>query len=406
MVDMFLSNRMNYITPSMTLSITAKANELKAQGRDIVGFGAGEPDFDTPENIKNAAIQAIKDGFTKYTPVGGIPELKKAIIEKYEKEYQLSYNIKQVVVSVGGKQVLFNLFFAIINPGDEVIIFSPYWVSYIDIVQFAEGKAVVIPTKNENQFLPEIEDLKKAITPKTKAIIINSPSNPTGSYYPEDLLKEIAKILKEHPNIVIVTDDIYEKLLYDGITFKNILSVDPSLKNRTVIVNGVSKTYSMTGWRIGYGLGPEEIIQATDTIQGQSTSNPTSIAQKAALEAIRGDQSFLEHFRKVFTERRDLIFRILDSIDHVKVFKPTGAFYIFPDLSAIFLMDNFQKLKQKDEPNSIAFSRILLEKYNVAVIPGIAFGDDNCIRLSYAINEDLIRKGVERIGNFIYDIIR
>ncbi|MFN3246092.1 MAG: aminotransferase class I/II-fold pyridoxal phosphate-dependent enzyme, partial [Leptonema sp. (in: bacteria)] len=254
------------------------------------------------------------------------------------------------------------------------------------------------------QFHPQ--EIRRRITPRTRGIFINSPSNPTGSYYPEDLLKEIAKILKEHPNIVIVTDDIYEKLLYDGITFKNILSVDPSLKNRTVIVNGISKTYSMTGWRIGYGLGPEEIIQAMDTIQGQSTSNPTSIAQKAALEAIRGDQSFLEHFRKVFTERRDLIFRILDSIDHVKVFKPSGAFYIFPDLSDIFLMDNFQKLKQKDEPNSIAFSRILLEKYNVAVIPGIAFGDDNCIRLSYAINEDLIRKGVERIGNFIYDIIR
>lgn len=390
----------------MTLAITAKANELKAQGKDIVGFGAGEPDFDTPENIKNAAIQSIKNGFTKYTPVGGISELKKAIIEKYEKEYQLSYSIKEVTVSCGGKQVLFNLFFAILNPGDEVIIFSPYWVSYIDIVQFAEGKAIVIPTKNENQYLPEVNDIQKAITPKTKAIIINSPSNPTGSYYSEELLKKIANLLKSYPNIFIVTDDIYEKLLYDNLTFKNILSIEPSFKNRTIIVNGVSKTYSMTGWRIGYGLGPEEIIQAMETIQGQSTSNPTSISQKAALEALTGDQSYIEDFRKTFTERRNLIYRILSSIDKIKVFKPSGAFYIFPDLSEIFKLDRFKKLKQEGESNSIAFSRLLLEQQNVAVVPGIAFGDDNCIRLSYAINEDLIRKGTERIGNFIYDLIR
>ncbi|GIX43181.1 MAG: aminotransferase [Leptospiraceae bacterium] len=402
---MFLAKRMNHISPSMTLAITAKAKELKAQGKDVVGFGAGEPDFDTPDNIKNAAIEAIKKGFTKYTPVGGIPELKKAIIEKYEKEYQLSYNMKEVTVSCGGKQVLFNLFFAILNPGDEVIIFSPYWVSYIDIVQFAEGKPVIVSTKSQNQFLPDIENLKNAITPKTKAIIINSPSNPTGTYYPEELLKKIADILQSYPNILIITDDIYEKLLYDGLTFKNILSVDSSLKNRTIIVNGVSKTYSMTGWRIGYGLGPEEIIQSMETIQGQSTSNPTSISQKAALEALTGDQSYLEEFRRIFTERRDLIFRILDSIDNVKVFKPSGAFYIFPDLSEIFKLDKFQKLKQKDEMNSIAFTRLLLEKENVAVVPGIAFGDDNCIRLSYAINEDQIRKGMERIGNFIYNLI-
>jgi aspartate aminotransferase len=403
---MILANRMKLISPSMTLAITAKANELKAQGKDIVGFGAGEPDFDTPENIKNAAIQSIKNGFTKYTPVGGISELKKAIIEKYEKEYQLSYSIKEVTVSCGGKQVLFNLFFAILNPGDEVIIFSPYWVSYIDIVQFAEGKAIVIPTKNENQYLPEVNDIQKAITPKTKAIIINSPSNPTGSYYSEELLKKIANLLKSYPNIFIVTDDIYEKLLYDNLTFKNILSIEPSFKNRTIIVNGVSKTYSMTGWRIGYGLGPEEIIQAMETIQGQSTSNPTSISQKAALEALTGDQSYIEDFRKTFTERRNLIYRILSSIDKIKVFKPSGAFYIFPDLSEIFKLDRFKKLKQEGESNSIAFSRLLLEQQNVAVVPGIAFGDDNCIRLSYAINEDLIRKGTERIGNFIYDLIR
>ncbi len=403
---MELSKRMQYITPSLTLSITAKINELMAQGKDIIGFGAGEPDFDTPDNIKNAGIKAIKEGFTKYTAVGGIPELKKAIIEKYEKEYKLSYTIKEVTVSCGGKQVLYNLFFAILNPGDEVIIFSPYWVSYIDIVQFAEGKAIVINSSIENGFLPDMEEIKKVINPKTKAIIINSPSNPTGSYFNEKILRELANILLEHPHILIVSDDIYEKLLYDGLTFQNILSVEPSLKNRTIIVNGVSKTYSMTGWRIGYGLGPEKIIKAMETIQGQSTSNPTSISQKAALEALTGDQSYLENFKKIFSERRDLIYRILQSIEKVKVFKPQGAFYIFPDFSEIFQLDSFIKLKNKDESNSLALSRLLLEHHNVAVVPGIAFGNDNCIRLSYATSEEMIRKGTERIGNFVYSLLR
>ncbi len=403
---MELSKRMQYITPSLTLSITAKINELLAQGKDVIGFGAGEPDFDTPDNIKNAGIKAIKEGFTKYTAVGGIPELKKAIIQKYEKEYKLSYSIKEVTVSCGGKQVLYNLFFAILNPGDEVIIFSPYWVSYIDIVQFAEGKAVVINSSIENEFIPDIEQVKKAINHRTKAIIINSPSNPTGTYFSERILKELAKILLEHPDILIISDDIYEKLLYDDLRFQNILSVEPSLKDRTIIVNGVSKTYSMTGWRIGYGLGPEKIIKAMETIQGQSTSNPTSISQKAALEALTGDQSYLDNFKKAFSERRDLIYRIIQSIEKVKVFKPAGAFYIFPDFSEIFQLDNFIKLKHKDESNSIAFSRLLLEQHNVAVVPGIAFGNDNCIRLSYATSEDMIRKGTERIGNFVYSLLR
>lgn len=397
---------MNYINPSLTLEITAKVKELIAQGKDVIGFGAGEPDFDTPDNIKNAAIQSIKEGFTKYTAVGGIQELKKAIINKYEKEYHLSYSIKEVIVSCGGKQVLFNLFFAILNPGDEVIIFSPYWVSYLDIVQFAEGKPVIIQTKFEDRFLPDIQNIKKVLNSKTKAIILNSPSNPTGVFYNENILKEIANLLIDYPNVIIVTDDIYEKLLYDNLKFTNILLQNPELKNRTVIVNGVSKTYSMTGWRIGYGLGPEEIINAMDTIQGQSTSNPTSISQKAALEAISGDQSSIELFRKTFEERRNLIFRILSSIPKVKVFKPQGAFYIFPDLSEIFQLDSFLKQKKANESNSIAFARLLLERENVAVVPGIAFGEDNCIRLSYASSEEQIRKGVERIGNFIYNLIK
>ncbi|MCS7204129.1 MAG: pyridoxal phosphate-dependent aminotransferase [Leptospiraceae bacterium] len=401
----FLAKRMQNITPSLTLAITAKARELQSMGKDVIGFGAGEPDFDTPVNIKNSAIKAIQEGFTKYTAVGGIPELKKAIIQKYEKEFKLNYSMKEVVVSVGGKQALYNLFFAILNPGDEVIIFSPYWVSYIDIVQFAEGKPVIITTKHEDEFLPKVEDIKNAITPKTKAIIINSPSNPTGSYYHKELLEEIVKLLKLHPHILIVSDDIYEKLLYDGLKFDNVLTVDPSLKDRTIIINGVSKTYSMTGWRIGYALGPAEIIEAMDTIQGQSTSNPTSIAQKASVEALTGDQSFIETFKKIFSERRDLMYRILKSINKIKVFKPKGAFYIFPDISEIYSYDSFQKQKLPNESNSMAFSRLLLEHHNVAVVPGIAFGDDNCIRLSYALSEENIRKGLERLGNFIHDLI-
>lgn len=401
-----LSKRMNYITPSLTLEITAKAKELIAQGKDVIGFGAGEPDFDTPENIKNFAIQSIKDGFTKYTPVGGIPELKKAIIQKYDKEYNLSYTIKEVIVSCGGKQVLFNLFMAILDPGDEVVIFSPYWVSYIDIVQFAEGKPIVVETFYEDHFLPRIEYIKKVLNPKVKAIILNSPSNPTGVFYPEHVLRNISKLLEDYPNIIIVTDDIYEKLLYDGLKFTNILLQNPKLKDRTVIVNGVSKTYSMTGWRIGYGLGPEPIINAMDTIQGQSTSNPTSISQKAALAALTEDQSFLNDFLTSFTERRDLMYRMLNSIPKIKVFKPQGAFYIFPDLSEIFQSEHFLKQKKPNESNSMAFTRLLLEIENVAVVPGIAFGNDNCIRLSYAISEDQIRKGVEKIGNFIYNLIK
>ncbi|MFN3604094.1 MAG: pyridoxal phosphate-dependent aminotransferase [Leptonema sp. (in: bacteria)] len=401
-----LSKRMNYITPSLTLEISSKVKELIALGKDVIGFGAGEPDFDTPENIKLAAIQSIKEGFTKYTAVGGIPELKKAIIQKYEKEYKLSYSPKEVIVSCGGKQVLYNLFFAILNPGDEVIIFSPYWVSYIDIVQFAEGKPVIIETKFEDQFLPNIDQIKNTINSKTKAILLNSPSNPTGVFYNKSILKQIADLLISYPNILIVTDDIYEKLLYDGLEFTNVLLQNQALKDRTVIINGVSKTYSMTGWRIGYGLGPESIINAMDTIQSQSTSNPTSISQKAAVEAIGGDQSNVENFKKIFQVRRDLMFRMLSAIPKVKVFKPQGAFYIFPDLSEVFQESNFIKQKKPNESNSIAFSRILLETENVAVVPGIAFGNDHCIRLSYSLSEEQIRKGVERIGNFIYNIIK
>lgn len=400
-----IAERMNLISPSMTLAITAKAKELKAMGRDIVGFGAGEPDFDTPDHIKEAAVAAIREGQTKYTPVGGTVQLKKAIQQKFERENGLRYDLNQVTASVGGKQVLFNLLLSVLNPGDEVIIPAPYWVSYNDIVSFAEAKPVILESTIENQYVPDAAALERLITPRTRAVILNSPSNPTGSYFGHDMLRAYANVLLKHPNILIVSDDIYEHLLYDGLKFENILMVEPSLKDRTVIVNGVSKAYSMTGWRIGYGAGPAHIIDAMEMLQGQSTSNATSIAQAAAAAALSGDQSMIRSFQTTFANRRDLMFRILQSIDGVRVFKPSGAFYIFPDISEIYNSPRFRSLVPAGESSmSIAFSNLLIEKHNVAVVPGIAFGDDRCIRLSYALSEDAIRTGVERLAAFISEL--
>ena len=399
------SQRMNTISPSLTLAVTAKAKELKAMGRDVIGFGAGEPDFDTPDSIKEAAITAIRDGQTKYTPVGGTVSLKKAIQSKFERENQLHYELNQVTASVGGKQVLFNLLLATLNPGDEVIIPAPYWVSYNDIVSFCGAKPVILETSIEDQYVPSAESLSSLINNKTKMVIINSPSNPTGSYFGEAMLRRYADILLKHPQILIVSDDIYEHLLYDGLNFKNILMVEPLLRDRTVIVNGVSKAYSMTGWRIGYGAGPAHIIEAMETLQGQSTSNPTSIAQAAAVAALNGDQSFIAGFQKKFQERRDLAFRILESIDGIQVFQPSGAFYIFPDISAIYDKPKFKQLAGDSKTGkSMQFANLLLERHNVAVVPGIAFGDDRCIRLSYALGEESIRTGVERIATFISEL--
>lgn len=396
------SERMKLISPSLTLAITTKAKELKAMGRDVIGFGAGEPDFDTPDSIKEAAITAIRDGQTKYTPVGGTPQLKKAIQQKFERENNLSYDLKEITASVGGKQVLFNLMLATLNPGDEVIIPAPYWVSYNDIVSFCGAKPVVLSSTLESKYVPKAADLEALITPKTKMVIINSPSNPTGSFFDKAVLRQYADVLLKHKQILIVTDDIYEHLLYDNLQFANILMVEPSLKDRTVVVNGVSKAYSMTGWRIGYGAGPKHIITDMETIQGQSTSNPTSIAQAAAAAALSGDQSFISGFQAKFQERRDLMFRILESIDGVKLFLPSGAFYIFPDVSAIYEKPKFKQAVPAGESSlSMAFSNLLIEHHNVAVVPGVAFGDDRCVRLSYALGEESIRTGVERMGAFI-----
>ncbi len=402
----FVADRLNVISPSPTLAITARAKELRSQGRDIVGFGAGEPDFDTPEHIKQAAIRAIHEGQTKYTPVGGTLFLKKAIIEKFKKENQLDFSVKEITVGNGGKQILFNLFLAILNPGDEVIITAPYWVSYIDLVRIAEGVPVVVPTTLESEYLMSPQQLKKAITPRTRAIIINSPSNPTGSAYSDAQLRELGSILKEHPEILIVSDDIYEHICYDGMQIHNIATLIPELKSQTFIANGVSKAYSMTGWRIGYGAGPDYIIENMETMQGQSTSNASSISQAAAVSALAEAQDCVMHMVFAFEHRRDLAYRMLQSIPGVRTIKPRGAFYIFPDISEVYKLPKFQTIKKErnDDSSSRVFCTHLLDHYDVAAVPGIAFGDDNALRISYALDEESLRKGLDRLGTMITDL--
>lgn len=402
----FIAQRLSVIQPSPTLAITARAKELRASGKDIIGFGAGEPDFDTPDHIKEAAIKAIHDGQTKYTPVGGTAPLKKAVIEKFKRENNLEFEPNQVTVANGGKQILFNLMLATINPGDEVIITAPYWVSYIDLVRIAGGVPVIINTTFEQDYLMSPQQLTEAITRKTRAIIINSPSNPTGSAFTTEQLKEIGTILEKHPNILVVTDDIYEHIVYDGMESKGILSVVPSLKDRTFIANGVSKAYSMTGWRIGYGAGPGYIIKNMETMQGQSTSNAASISQAAAIAALTGSQDPVKKMLSAFEHRRDLAYRILQSIPGVKTVKPRGAFYIFPDVGEVFNLPKFQALMKDrgDDSASRVFCGHLLDHYDVAAVPGIAFGDDRALRISYALDEDSLRTGLERIGNMINDL--
>jgi aspartate aminotransferase len=323
---MDLSKRMEKIKPSPTLAVSAKAKAMKAQGIDVIGFGAGEPDFDTPENIKNAAIQAIKDGFTKYTPVGGIEELKKAVCVKFKKDNALDYDTTQVLISCGAKHSLYNIFQALLDEKDEVIIPAPYWVSYPDMVYLAGAMPVFIETKEENNFKITPEDLAAKITPRTKAFILNSPSNPTGSSYTRDELKKIAKVVLDK-GIIVISDEIYEKIVYDNFEFFSIATVEPAIKDQTIIVNGVSKTYSMTGWRIGYAAGPKGIISAMEDIQSQSTSNPTSIAQKASLEALAGPQDFIGDMLNAFNKRRKYMVERLNKIEGFSCFKPSGAFY-------------------------------------------------------------------------------
>ena len=391
---MLLASRISLIKPSPTLAITAKANALKAEGRDVIGFGAGEPDFDTPDNIKQAAIKAIQDGFTKYTPVGGTDELKDAIIEKFKNDNGLIYNRAEIVVSCGAKHSLYNLAQILFEEGDEVLIVSPYWVSYPDIVTLTGGTPVILTTKEEDGFKLLPGQLKAAINKKTKAIIFNAPSNPSGTMYTAEGLKVLCEIIL-NAGILVISDDIYEKIIYGDVPFLALPTVCPEIKSQAVVVNGVSKAYAMTGWRIGYAAGPGEIIAAVAKIQSQNTSNPTSIAQKASVEAIRGDQSKVCEMVATFKERRDYIVRALNDIPDISCLNPDGAFYVFPDFSRYY----GRTYNGKAINNSSDMSTYLLDEVNVAVVPGGEFGHDNNIRLSYATSMKNIEEGVRRIAD-------
>lgn len=389
---MKLSQRIAKIKPSPTLAITAKANALRAEGRDVIGFGAGEPDFDTPDPIKRAAIDAIEAGFTKYTPVGGIDELKDAIIKKLIRDNNLSYKRSQIVVSCGAKHTLYNLAQVLFEEGDEVLISAPYWVSYADIVLLSGAKPVFIETSAAEGFKLQPRKLAEAVNSKTRAFIMNSPSNPSGVTYTKEELEALAAILVEK-GLLVISDDIYEKIIYDGLSFYSLASFSEEMKNLTVVVNGVSKSYAMTGWRIGYAAGPEEIVAAVTKLQSQNTSNPTSIAQKAAVEALNGNQDSVTLMVKEFEKRRNGIVRALNDIPGVNCMMPQGAFYVFPDFSAFY----GRKYGGAVVNNSTALTAYLLEEANVAVVPGVEFGYDNHIRISYAISTEQIMEGVERI---------
>ena len=396
---MELSKRVQMIKPSPTLAVTARAAKLKSEGKDIIGLGAGEPDFDTPQHIKDAAINAINKGFTKYTPVGGTPSLKNAIIAKFKRDNNFDYTAKQILVSCGGKQSFFNLVLAVINPGDEVIISSPYWVSYPDIVLIAEGKPVTIDAGIEQNFKITAGQLEKAITSKTRMFVINSPSNPSGSVYTLDELKALGEVLRKHPKIIIATDDMYEHILLSGGEFVNILNACPDLYPRTMVLNGVSKAYSMTGWRIGYCGGPEHIIKAMENIQSQSTSNPTSISQVAAEAALNGDQACIEPMLNAFKERNQFITNTLDAIPGVSCLLSEGAFYTFADVrQAIETLHSRNEIKDNSD---ISFSEYLLEQGGVAVVPGSAFGSEGYVRMSFATSMENLKNALERIEKLL-----
>ncbi len=398
-IESLLSDRVLKLKPSPTLAIDAKAKMLKAQGIDIVNLSAGEPDFDTPKHIKEAAIEAINQGFTKYTPVAGIVELREAICNKLKTDYDIEYSVEEIVVSTGGKQGLFNVIQAIVNPGDEVIIPVPYWVSYPPMVELAGGRPVYLQTYPEDNFSIDIDSLKKLITQKTKAIILNSPSNPTGAIYSEELLTEIAKLSIEK-NFLIITDDIYDQIRFDGKSPYNCVSLVKESKDHVIIANGVSKTYAMTGWRIGYLAGPQPIIKAATKIQSQSTSNPNSIAQKAALSAFTGPQDCVKEMAKAFKERRDYIVNRLNNMENVSTTIPEGAFYVFPDFSKFY----GKSVGDKKIEGSLSLADYLLEDAKIAAVPGVAFGDDHFIRFSFATDMENLKKGMDRLEAALKEI--
>ena len=393
---MELSRRVQAIKPSPTLAVTARAATLKATGRDIIGLGAGEPDFDTPQHIKDAAIAAINAGFTKYTAVDGTPSLKAAVIAKFKRDNGFDYTPKQILVSCGGKQSFFNLVQAVINPDDEVIIPAPYWVSYPDIVILADGKPVIVEAGIEQGFKITPAQLDAAITPKTKLFVINSPSNPTGAVYSGEELAALGTVLRKHPQVLIASDDMYEHIRLDDVPFVNILNVCPDLYDRTLVLNGVSKAYSMTGWRIGYAAGPEAILRAMTNVQSQSTSNPTSISQYAAEAALNGDQACITPMLNAFKARHRYIVDALNGIPGFKCVDSGGAFYAFPDVRPAIM--NLLARDIIEAPTDIAFSEYLLESADVAVVPGSAFGAEGYIRLTFATSQANLEKAIARIA--------
>ncbi|HEY8888815.1 MAG TPA: pyridoxal phosphate-dependent aminotransferase [Clostridium sp.] len=396
---MVLSKKAKQISASLTLDITAKTKRMKADGIDVIGFGAGEPDFDTPKNIREAAIKAINNGRTRYTPTSGIIELKQAIIQKFKKENNLTYITSQIIVSAGAKQCLANVFQAILNPGDEVLIGVPYWVSYPELVKLADGKPVYIETKEINKFKLTIDSLNAAVTSNTKAIVLNSPNNPTGTVYSKEELMEIADFAKVK-NLIIISDEIYEKLLYGTKTHISIASLSDDAYKRTIVINGLSKAYAMTGWRIGYAAGSTEIVALMSNIQSHTTSNPNSIAQYAAVEALNGEQFDTYKMIEQFKLRRDYMVERINSINGLSCIKPEGAFYVMMNISNILN----KSIDGKIIKNSFDFSDFLLEKEKIAVIPGIAFGTDNFVRLSYATSMENIENGLNRIQRFVENI--
>ena len=391
-----ISNNLKRIKQSPTIAVTQKAKELKASGKDIIGLGAGEPDFDTPDNIKKAAIKAIQDGDTKYTAVDGTPSLKKAIIKKFKRENNLDYQLDQITVGTGGKQVIYNAMMATLNNGDEVVIPAPYWVSYPDIVLLAGGTPIILECNEKQGFKIKPTDLEKSITKKTKWIILNSPSNPTGACYSEKEIREIGKILEKHPHVFILSDDIYEHITYENFKFFTIAQIS-NLKDRVLTMNGVSKAYSMTGWRIGYAAGPKDIIKAIAKIQSQSTTNPSSISQAAAVEALNGEQNFIQERSKSFQDRRDFVVKSLNAIEGINCLKPDGAFYVFPRCKDLI---GKKDSNGKEIKNDTDFVQSLLENNGIAVVQGSAFGLEGFFRISYATSMENLKKALEKISIF------
>jgi aspartate aminotransferase len=393
----FLAESLGRIQPSPTIAVTSKARELKAAGRDVIGLGAGEPDFDTPQNIKDAGIKAIKDGQTKYTAVEGIPELRAAIAAKFKRENNIDYKPSQTFVAPGGKTIIYNALLATLNPGDEVIVPAPYWVSYPDIALLGGARPVIIECSLESGFRLTAEALEKAITPKTKWLIFNQPSNPTGACYTREQLKALTDVLMKHPNVWVLTDDMYEHLVYGGFKFTTILEVEPGLYDRTLTMNGVSKAYAMTGWRIGYCAGPEDLIKAMAKLQSQSATNAASISQWAAVEALNGPQDFIPGFQKIFEERRDLVVSMLNQATGIECPKPEGAFYVYPSIRKLI----GKKTKTgKVIATDADFASELLEETGVAVVHGAAFGLSPFFRISYATSNQALEEACKRIQSF------